>query len=220
MTQREPWSAVDDYISSTLVPSDDELDAALAASEAAGLPAIQVSAAQGKFLLLLAKILNARSILEVGTLGGYSTIWLARALPPEGRLVTLEADPKHASVARSNIARAGLASLVDVRVGLALDLLPNVRGPFDLAFLDADKINNASYFDWALRLSHVGSVIVIDNVVRDGKVIDTSSTDPGVVGVRRLNERIMKEPRVSATTLQTVGQKGYDGFTLVRVERA
>jgi predicted O-methyltransferase YrrM len=220
MTQRDPWSAVDDYISSTLVPSDDELDAALAASEAAGLPAIQVSAAQGKFLLLLAKILNARSILEVGTLGGYSAIWLARALPPEGRLVTLEADPKHASVARSNVARAGLASLVDVRVGLALDLLPNVRGPFDLTFLDADKINNANYFDWALRLSHVGSVIVIDNVVRDGKVIDTSSTDPGVVGVRRLNERIMNEPRVSATTLQTVGHKGYDGFTLVRVERA
>jgi predicted O-methyltransferase YrrM len=164
-------------------------------------------------------MLNARSILEIGTLGGYSTIWLARALPPEGRLVTLEADPKHASVARSNIARAGLASLVDVRVGLALDLLPTVKGPFDLAFLDADKINNANYFEWALRLSHVGSVIVIDNVVRDGKVVDTSSTDPGVVGVRRLNERIMKETRVSATTIQTVGQKGYDGFTLARVER-
>jgi predicted O-methyltransferase YrrM len=213
------WSAVDDYIASTLVASDATLDAALAASEVAGLPAIQVSAAQGKFLSLLAKISNARSILEVGTLGGYSTIWLARALPPEGRLVTLEADAKHAEVARANIARAGFASLVDIRVGLALDLLPSVAGPFDLSFLDADKINNANYFDWALRLSHVGSVIVIDNVVREGKVLDASSTDPGVVGVRRLNERIMSEPRVSATTIQTVGNKGYDGFTLVRVER-
>jgi predicted O-methyltransferase YrrM len=220
MTQREPWSAVDDYITSMLVPSDDALDAALAASTSAGLPAIQVSATQGKFLFLLAKISNARAILEVGTLGGYSAIWLARGLAPGGRLVTLEADPKHAEVARKNVARAGLASAVDIRVGLALDLLPSVEGPFDLSFIDADKINNANYFDWALRLSHVGSVIVIDNVVRKGQVIDASSTDPGVVGVRRLNERIMKEPRVSATTLQTVGHKGYDGFTLVRVERA
>jgi predicted O-methyltransferase YrrM len=219
MPQANLWSAVDDYIASTLVASDATLDAALAASEAAGLPAIQVSAAQGKFLSLLAKISNARSILEVGTLGGYSTIWLARALPPEGRLVTLEGDAKHAEVARANIARAGFASLVDIRVGLALDLLPSVAGPFDLSFLDADKINNANYFDWALRLSHVGSVIVIDNVVREGKVLEASSTDPGVVGVRRLNERIMREPRVSATTIQTVGNKGYDGFTLVRVER-
>jgi predicted O-methyltransferase YrrM len=220
MTQRDPWSAVDDYITSTLVPSDDALDAALAASTAAGLPTIQVSATQGKFLFLLAQISNARSILEVGTLGGYSAIWLARGLAPGGRLVTLEADPKHAEVARKNVARAGLAAAVDIRVGLALDLFPSVEGPFDLAFIDADKINNANYFDWALRLSHVGSVIVIDNVVRKGQVTDASSTDPGVVGVRRLNERIMKEPRVSATTLQTVGHKGYDGFTLVRVERA
>jgi len=219
MPQADLWSAVDDYIASTLVASDATLDAALAASEAAGLPAIQVSAAQGKFLSLLAKISNARSILEVGTLGGYSTIWLARALPPQGRLVTLEADAKHAEVARANVARAGFASLVDIRVGLALDLFPSVAGPFDLSFLDADKINNANYFDWALRLSHVGSVIVVDNVVREGKVLEASSTDPGVVGVRRLNERIMREPRVSATTIQTVGSKGYDGFTLVRVER-
>jgi predicted O-methyltransferase YrrM len=220
MTQRDPWSAVDDYITSMLVPSDDALDGALAASTSAGLPAIQVSATQGKFLFLLAKIANARSILEVGTLGGYSAIWLARGLAPGGRLVTLEADPKHAEVARKNVARAGLASVVDIRVGLALDLLPSVDGPFDLFFIDADKINNANYFDWAVRLSHVGSVIVIDNVVRKGQVIDASSSDPGVVGVRGLNERIMKEPRVSATTLQTVGHKGYDGFTLVRVERA
>jgi len=219
MPQADLWSAVDDYIASTLVASDATLDAALAASEAAGLPAIQVSAAQGKFLSLLAKISNARSILEVGTLGGYSTIWLARALPPQGRLVTLEADAKHAEVARANVARAGFASIVDIRVGLALDLFPSVAGPFDLSFLDADKINNANYFDWALRLSHVGSVIVVDNVVREGKVLEASSTDPGVVGVRRLNERIMREPRVSATTIQTVGSKGYDGFTLVRVER-
>jgi predicted O-methyltransferase YrrM len=219
MTPPETWSAVDDYIASTLVPSDDALDAALAASQAAGLPPIQVSAAQGKFLGLLARILNARSILEVGTLGGYSTIWLARALAPGGRLVTLEADPRNAEVARSNIARAGLESVVDIRVGLALETLPSLTGPFDLAFLDADKINNANYFDWSLRLSRVGSVIVIDNVVREGSVIDRSSTDPGVVGVRLLNERIMREPRVSATTIQTVGSKGYDGFTLVRVER-
>jgi predicted O-methyltransferase YrrM len=218
MTQRD-WSAVDDYVSSTLVPSDAALDGALAASEAGGLPSIQVSAAQGKFLFLLAKILNARSILEVGTLGGYSTIWLARALPADGRLVTLEAEPRYAAIARANIADAGLASLVELRVGLALESFPKVRGPFDLAFLDADKINNPNYFDWALRLSHVGSVIVIDNVVREGKVIDGASTDPGVVGTRRLNERIMREPRVSATTIQTVGHKGYDGFTLVRVER-
>jgi predicted O-methyltransferase YrrM len=218
MTQRD-WSAVDDYISSTLVPSDAALDGALAASEAGGLPSIQVSAAQGKFLFLLAKILNARSILEVGTLGGYSTIWLARALPADGRLVTLEAEPRYAAIARANIADAGLASLVDLRVGLALESLPKVRGPFDLAFLDADKINNPNYFDWALRLSHVGSVIVIDNVVREGKVVEATSTDPGVVGTRRLNERIMRESRVSATTIQTVGHKGYDGFTLVRVER-
>jgi predicted O-methyltransferase YrrM len=156
----------------------------------------------------------------VGTLGGYSAIWLARGLAPGGRLVTLEVDPKHAEVARKNVARAGLASAVDIRVGLALDLFPSVEGPFDLSFIDADKINNANYFEWALRLSHVGSVIVIDNVVRKGHVIEAASTDPGVVGVRRLNERIMKEPRVSATTLQTVGHKGYDGFTLVRVERA
>jgi predicted O-methyltransferase YrrM len=219
MSHPEPWAAVDDYIASTIVPSDDALDSALAASEAAGLPRIQVSAAQGKFLSLLAKVLNARSILEVGTLGGYSTIWLARALPPGGRLVTLEADARYAGVARANIARAGLASLVDIRVGLALDSFPAVTGSFDLAFIDADKINNASYFDWSLRLSHVGSVIVIDNVVREGKVLDASSTDPGVVGARRLNELIMNEPRVSATTIQTVGNKGYDGFTLARVER-
>jgi predicted O-methyltransferase YrrM len=157
--------------------------------------------------------------LEVGTLGGYSAIWLARALPPGGRLVTLEAEARYAEVARSNIARAGLASLVDIRVGLALDSFPTVTGPFDRAFIDADKINNASYFDWSLRLSHVGSVIVVDNVVREGKVLDASSADPGVVGARRLNERIMNEPRVSATTIQTVGNKGYDGFTLARVER-
>ncbi len=219
MSHPEPWAAVDDYIASTIVPSDDALDSALAASEAAGLPCIQVSAAQGKFLSLLAKVLNARSILEVGTLGGYSAIWLARALPPGGRLVTLEAEARYAEVARANIARAGLASLVDIRVGLALDSFPTVTGFFDLAFIDADKINNASYFDWSLRLSHVGSVIVIDNVVREGKVLDASSTDPGVVGARRLNERIMNEPRVSATTIQTVGNKGYDGFTLARVER-
>lgn len=217
MSDRFVWSAVDDFITSSLARSDEALDAALADSAAAGLPAIQVSAAQGKLLHLLAKLAGARSILEVGTLGGYSTIWLARALPPGGRLVTLEIDPKHAAVATKNLERAGLGVVADVRVGKALDSLPKLDGPFDFVFIDADKGNNAAYFEWALRLARVGTAIVIDNVVRDGKVIDAASTDANVIGVRKLNERVATEARVSATTIQTVGHKGYDGFTFALV---
>jgi predicted O-methyltransferase YrrM len=219
MTPSDLWSDVDEYIGRTIVGADSVLEAAVRASEAAGLPTIQVSAAQGKLLHLLAKMVGARSILEIGTLGGYSAIWLARALPPDGKLVTLEYDPGHARVAQGNIARAGFGSQVEIRVGPALESLPGLQGPFDFAFIDADKINNPNYFDWALRLSRVGSVIVVDNVVREGTVIDAASSDPGILGARRLHERVMGEPRVSATTIQTVGSKGYDGFLLARVER-
>jgi len=218
----ELWTAVDRYITDMFVPQDDALDAALAESTAAGLPAISVAPNQGKLLHLLVRISGARTILEIGTLGGYSTIWMARALPPGGRLVTLESDPKHAEVAVANIARAGLGDLVDVRVGLALDTLPLLagegRGPFDLVFIDADKANMPHYFTWALELSRPGTVIVADNVVRDGDVIDASSDDPSVQGVRRLNEMIAAESRVTGTTIQTVGSKGYDGFALVLVD--
>lgn len=215
------WSAVDGYITDSLVPSDPALDAALESSSAAGLPAISVSPNQGKFLALLATIRGARNILEVGTLGGYSTIWLARTLPTDGRLITLEVDPTHAQVARSNIERAGVAGIAEVRVGKALDTLPLLHkegaGPFDFVFIDADKAHIPEYFDWALKLSRPGSVIVVDNVVRRGAVIDANTEDPNVQGVRRFNERVARTSNVSATTLQTVGSKGYDGFTLVLV---
>jgi len=220
MTQ-ELWSAVDRYITDLFVAPDSALNAVLQASEAAGLPAINVSPPQGKFLQLLAKALGARAILEIGTLGGYSTIWLARALPAGGRLVTLEADPKHAEIARSNIARAGLAGIVELRLGRALDTLPQLvaegRGPFDFIFIDADKPTYADYFTWALKLSRRGTMIIADNVIRKGAVLDTASEDPSVLGVRRLNELVAAEPRVSATVIQTVGGKGYDGFTLALV---
>ena len=220
MTQNT-WTAVDRYIADQLVQPDAALNAALEASAAAGLPAINVSPNQGKFLHLLARIQGARSILEIGTLGGYSTIWLARALPADGRLVTLEADSKHAEVARANIARAGLDQIVDLRLGRALDTLPQLAaescGPFDLIFIDADKPSNPDYFTWALRLSRRGSVVIIDNVVRDGAVIDAGSRDASVQGVRRLNELLAAEPRVSVTAIQTVGSKGYDGFALALV---
>ena len=211
------WNDVDRYITETLVQPDAALDAALSASGAAGLPQINVSPAHGKFLWMLARLVNARRILEVGTLGGYSTIWLARGLAPGGRLVSLEAVEKHAAVARKNIAHAGLASVVEVRVGQALDTLPSVAGPIDLAFIDADKQNNAEYFRWALKLSRPGSVIVVDNVVRDGKVIDAGSREASVLGVRKLNELMAREKRVSATAIQTVGIKGYDGFAVALV---
>ena len=211
------WSKVDRYITGTLVQPDAALDAALAASDAAGLPQISVSPAHGKFLWLLARLVNARRVLEIGTLGGYSTIWLARGLAPGGRLITLEALARHAAVARKNIAHAGLAAVVDVRVGQALDTLPSLAGPFDLTFIDADKQSNAEYFRWALKLSRPGSLIVVDNVVRDGKVVDERSRDASVLGVRRLNELIAQERRVSATAIQTVGIKGYDGFAVALV---
>ena len=215
------WSAVDAYITDLLVPADPALDAALEASETAGLPRINVAPNQGKLLHLLARAIGARAILEIGTLGGYSTIWLAKALPVDGRLVTLEADPRHAEVARANIARAGLAHIVEVRVGAALETLPPLADealdPFDLIFIDADKPNNVAYFEWALRLSRPGSLIVVDNVVREGEVIDAASHSETVQAVRRFMERLAAEPRVSATAIQTVGSKGYDGFAIALV---
>jgi predicted O-methyltransferase YrrM len=217
----ELWTAVDRYIGDLLIPPDPTLDSALRASAEAGLPAIQVSPAQGKLLQLLAKAVGARTILEIGTLGGYSTIWLARALPPGGRLITLEAEPKHGEVAQANIARAGLADVVEVRLGRALDLLPQLvaerRGPFDFIFIDADKPATPDYFAWALKLSRRGSLIIADNLVRNGTLADATSTDPNACGMRRFHEVVSAERRVSATTIQTVGSKGYDGFTLAVV---
>jgi predicted O-methyltransferase YrrM len=213
------WDDVDRYISDTLVKPDAALDAALAASDAAGLPAINVSPAHGKLLWILARLVDARRVLEIGTLGGYSTIWLARGMASGGRLVTLEALEKHAAVARSNLERAGVAQSVDVRVGKALDTLPSLQGAMDLTFIDADKQNNADYFRWALELSRPGSLIVVDNVVRDGKVIDAGSRDASVLGVRKLNDLLAGEKRIAATAIQTVGSKGYDGFTVALVLR-
>ena len=203
------------------MPGDPALEQALATSAAAGLPEIAVSPNLGKLLHLLAKVQGARRILEIGTLGGYSTIWLARALPPGGHLVTLEFDPKHADVARANIGHAGLSRMVQVRVGAALDTLPQLvaegRGPFDLIFIDADKVNTAPYFTWALALSRPGSLIIVDNVVRDGAVADAATTDEGVRGMRRFFELVQTEARVEATAIQTVGIKGYDGLAILRV---
>jgi len=218
----ELWTSVDRYVEAALIEPDPVLDAALEASAAAGLPQIQVSASQGKFLHLLARIRGAASILELGTLGAYSTIWLARGLPPGGRLITLELDPKHASVAKENLRRAELADKVEVQVGKALELLPELKqkgqGPFDFVFIDADKQNLAEYFGWAMELSTKGSVIVVDNVVRKGAVLDEQSTDANVQGVRRLNDKLKQLTTVRATTIQTVGSKGYDGFTLALVD--
>jgi predicted O-methyltransferase YrrM len=220
MTQ-ERWTAVDRYLSDLLVGTDAALDEALRSSEAAGLPSIQVTPNEGKLLHLLARMQGARAILEIGTLGGYSTIWLARALPEKGRLITLEMEPKHAEVARANIERAGLSRVVDLRVGRALDTLPKLAaegcGPFDLFFIDADKASNPQYVEWALRLGRRGSVIIVDNVVREGEVIDGTSQDPSVQGVRRMNELMAKDGRLSATAIQTVGSKGYDGFAIALV---
>jgi predicted O-methyltransferase YrrM len=215
------WSAVDAYICGLLAPADPALDAAMEASASAGLPPIQVAPNQGKLLQLLARLIAARRILEIGTLGGYSTIWLARALPPEGRLVTLESDAKHAEVARANFRRAGLDRQIDLRLELALDALKQISAegaePFDLVFIDADKANIPAYFSFALDLTRRGGLIIVDNVVRDGAVIDADSADPDIQGIRRFNERIAHEPRVSATAIQTVGVKGHDGFALVLV---
>ncbi|MET9883189.1 O-methyltransferase [Streptomyces sp. NPDC006430] len=218
MTQ-QTWTAVDDYFDGLLVEEDAALVAAAADSEAAGLPAHQVAPNQGKLLNLLARIHGARRILEIGTLGGYSTIWLARALPPGGRLVTLEVDAQCADVAAANIARAGLADVVDIRRGRAVDLLPELSdlAPFDLVFIDADKPSNPDYLKWALALTRPGSVIIGDNVVRDGAVVDPDSPDPRVQGVRRFTELISEHPKLTATALQTVGSKGYDGLVLALV---
>lgn len=215
------WSEVDHYFSASLGGDDAVLEAAIAASERAGLPAIQVSTNQGKLLHILARSVGARRILEIGTLGGYSTIWLARALAPGGRLVSLEAVARHAEVARENIARAGLADMVEVRLGRALDTLPGVAAdglaPFDFVFIDADKQHNPDYFAWGLRLTRPGGLIVVDNVVRSGRVVEQDSPDADVRGVRRLVELIAREPRVCATAMQTVGSKGYDGLIVAIV---
>jgi predicted O-methyltransferase YrrM len=218
---RETWTAVDQYLVDELVGHDEALEATLAASAAAGLPGINVTPTQGKLLHLLARMLGARRILEIGTLGGYSTIWLARALPADGKLITLEADARHADVARGNVARAGLQKIVDLRLGPALDTLPRIdaehTGPFDLFFIDADKENTPRYFEWAMKLSRRGSVIIVDNVVRRGAVADPQHAGADVQGIRRFNEMVAADNRVSATAIQTVGSKGYDGFALVLV---
>ncbi|MFD4760147.1 O-methyltransferase [Streptomyces sp. NPDC058439] len=215
------WTEVDDYFNGLLVGPDEALDAAVEASDKAGLPAIQVAANQGKLLHLLARLQGARTVLEIGTLGGYSTIWLARALPEGGRLVTLESDPECAEVARGNIAHAGLAEVVEIRVGRALDTLPELAaegyGPFDVVFIDADKPSNPDYLAWSLKLTRPGSLIIADNVVRDGEVVDGASDDPKVQGVRRFTELVAAEPTLTATALQTVGSKGHDGLMMALV---
>ncbi|MFL5509069.1 MAG: O-methyltransferase [Gemmatimonadaceae bacterium] len=218
----DQWSEVDRYFSDSLLPNDQILDDALEATAAAGLPAIAVSPNQGKLLQILAQIIGARSILEIGTLGGYSTIWMARGLKSGGKVVTLEIDEKHADVARSNFVRAGLKDVIELVVGNALETLPRLaaerRGPFDFIFIDADKQSIPTYFEWALKLSRQGTVIVVDNVVREGAVTDPQSTDASVQGVRRFVEQLAADTRVSGTAIQTVGVKGYDGFAIVRVD--
>jgi predicted O-methyltransferase YrrM len=213
---RETWDGVDRYAARALIGDDADLEAVLQSSDAAGLPQIAVSPLQGKLLFLLARMIGARSILEIGTLGGYSTIWLARALPPDGRLVSLEAEPGYAEVARENVARAGFADVVDIRVGLALETLPGVEGPLDFAFIDADKKTTPEYFAAALELTRRGGVIIGDNVVRDGALLDQDG-DASTQGMRRFIELMGAEPRVDATVIQTVGLKGYDGFALALV---
>ena len=218
----DQWTSVDQYLESTLLPKDPALTAALANSAAAGLPAIAVSPLQGKFLQILAQMQNAGRILEIGTLGGYSTIWLARALAPGGRVISLEIDPKHAKVARQNIELAGLQKAVEIRVGPAIETLPKLvaekSAPFDLIFIDADKASIPDYFAWSLKLSRPGTAIVVDNVIRKGEVANVASEDVSVRGVRRFLDELSRNENVRATTLQTVGAKGYDGFTLALVK--
>ncbi|MFI1352547.1 O-methyltransferase [Streptomyces sp. NPDC020898] len=221
MSESQRWEDVDDYFTTLLAPDDEALEAALRDSDAAGLPHINVAPNQGKLLQLLAQVQGARRILEIGTLGGYSTIWLGRALPADGRLITLEYDAKHADVAQRNLARAGLDGIAEVRTGPALESLPKLADenpePFDLVFIDADKVNNPHYVEWALRLTTTGSLIIVDNVVRGGRVTDADSTDPSIRGTRAALELIAGHPRLSGTAVQTVGGKGYDGFALARV---
>src|SRR5213593_3505193 len=217
----ELWTAVDDYINSIVISPDPALDAASAAAVAAQLPPISVTPAHGKLLHLMARVQGARQILEIGTLAGYSTIWLARAVPPGGRVITLEAKAMHADIARANIARAGLTERVEIRLGAALETLPQLaaekQGAFDFTFIDADRTNLTEYFDWAVKLSRSGSVIIVDNVVRKGGVIDASSEDANIKGVRRFAERLQSDSRVTATMVQTVSAKGYDGFAMALV---
>jgi len=216
MTDQTTWNRVDDYLGEKLLGSDDALESALAASDEAGLPAIAVSPPQGRLLELIARSIGARKVLEIGTLGGYSTICLGRAVGPDGRVISLEYEPRHAEVARGSIAAAGLAEVVQVRVGRALDLLPGVLadgiGPFDLVFVDADKASNADYVDWSIRLARPGTVIIVDNVVRDGRVADPSNNSADVRGTRRMFDLLEGNDRLDATAIQTVGSKGYDGF--------
>ncbi|MFI7399624.1 O-methyltransferase [Streptomyces sp. NPDC049541] len=221
MSESQLWDDVDEYFTTHLSRNDDALEAALRDSDAAELPQIAITPLQGKFLQLLAQIQGARNILEIGTLGGYSTIWLARALPEDGRLISLEYSAKHAEVACRNLARAGLERIVEVRIGPALESLPKLADenppPFDLVFIDADKVNNPNYVEWALRLTSAGSLIVVDNVVRGGRVADADSKAPDVLGSRAAVELIGSHPRLSGTAIQTVGGKGHDGFALARV---
>ncbi|MGA4842284.1 O-methyltransferase [Streptomyces sp. G45] len=221
MSSQPQWTAVDDYFTGLLAPDDEALAAALRDSAAAGLPAINVAPNQGKLLQLLARIQGARRVLEIGTLGGYSTIWLARALPADGRLISLEFKPEHAEVARANLARAGLDKVAEVRTGPALDSLAALHAegtdPFDLVFIDADKVNNARYVEWSLKLSRPGTLIVLDNVGRSGQVVDAASDDPAVRGTREALDLIARHPKLDGTAVQTVGTKGYDGFALARV---
>jgi predicted O-methyltransferase YrrM len=217
------WTAIDHYLGDLLAPSDEKLDSAITANHKAGLPAIDVSPLLGKFLHILIQITKAKRVLEIGTLGGYSTIWMARALPRGGRIVSLEFSPRHAEIARGNLQKAGLLNRVDIRVGPALESLPKLKasdaGPFDFIFVDADKENNPKYLQWALKLSRRGTVIVIDNVVRQGGVVEAKSSAPDIVGTRRCLEMMAAEPRLSAVALQTVGVKGLDGFALALVIR-
>ncbi|HZD12176.1 MAG TPA: O-methyltransferase [Candidatus Binatus sp.] len=220
-TMERDWSRVDHYINKLFVTSDPTLEAVLEASRAAGLPMINVSPSQGKLLQLLARAMNAMKILEVGTLGGYSTIWLARALPKTGRLITLEADPKHAKIAKANIAHAGLNKIVEIRLGNAGETLPQLllekKGPFDLIFIDADKPGYPTYLEWGLKLSRPGTLIIADNVVRDGEILDRSSKDMNVKGIRKFNRLLASEKRVAATAIQLVGTKGWDGMAVALV---
>jgi caffeoyl-CoA O-methyltransferase len=220
MTQTQ-WTAIDDYIASLLIPTDPSLDATLQSTVDGELPLINVAPNQGKLLQILALTLNARRILEIGTLAGYSTIWLARALPADGKLITLEFSPKHAAVAQENINRAGLSDRIELRQGAALDTLPQLAAesqkPFDLVFIDADKVNTAEYFSWALKLTRKGSLIITDNVIRKGAVTDSNSDDPNVQGIQRFNELLAEESRVTATIIQTVGSKGHDGLAIALV---
>lgn len=218
---KETWAAVEHYYGGILAPDDAALEHALQSSEAAGMPRIQVSALQGKLLYLLARMVSARNILEIGTLGGYSTIWMARALPDDGRLITLEANEKHAEVARENFARAGVAGQIELRLGKAQETLPQIaaegRGPFDLIFIDANRSSLPEYFAWSLRLARRGSVIVVDNVVREGAVLNVESSDADIQGIRQFAEMAAAEKRVSSTVIQTVGSKNYDGFAILLV---